>query len=132
MNNANTVQILFGAEGIKRVYEDSLREGSLDIVCLASDYQSVLGDSFDRDYAPRLRAQVKTREILADIPGNKAGDKVRLLPLGKSSESDMLISKNKVVLISYGKLSPLVVVITDSELVNGFQNQFNALWAGLE
>ena len=27
---------------------------------------------------------------------------------------------------------PLVVVITDSELVNGFQNQFNALWAGLE
>lgn len=132
MNNANTVQILFGAEGIKRVYEDSLQEASLDIVCLASDYQSVLGDYFAKDYAPRLYKKVKTREILADIPENKAGDNVRLMPVNGSCESDMLISKNKVVLISYGKQSPLAVVITDSELVNSYQNQFNTLWGRLK
>lgn len=119
MNNSNTVQIHYGAEGIKNVYRDSLNEESLDIVCLSKNYKDVLGDFFDKEYAPKLYAKVKTREITE-------------LPNSQANESDMLISQNKVVLISFGKSAPMAVVITDTELVRGFQNQFNALWAKLK
>lgn len=117
MNNSNTVQIHYGAEGIKNVYRDSLKEEALDIICLSKEYKDVLGDFFDKEYAPKLYSMVKTRELTGDQ-----------LSMTQPSETDMLLSKNKVVLISFGKSSPMAVVITDAELVKGFQNQFNALW----
>jgi len=139
MNSANTVQVLLGSDSIKRVYMESLQEASLDIVCLAQNYQAVLGDFFDSAYAPKLYGKIPTREILADTSANRAdsiskdGSKnpVKFLPAALACESDMLLSAHKAVLISFGVSAPLAVVITDSELVNSLRNQFNNLWQQL-
>jgi hypothetical protein len=136
MTNGN-VQILFGANSIKKVYEESLREDTLDIVCLATSYQGVIGDFFDKDYAPRLYRQVRTREIIADTAGNRADaqgkDQARnaVKFLKGTSETDMILSRDRAVLISYNQESPLAVVIGDPELVSGLRAQFEALWASL-
>lgn len=136
----NNVQILFGAEGIKRVYEESLTESVLDIVCLANNYKDVLGDYFETKYAPRLYGKVATREILSDNEANRADAKtkdqaknaVRFIKNGLASESDMLLTSDKAVLISYGKDAPMAVVITDRELVNSLRSQFEVLWQSIK
>ena len=113
----NNVQILFGAAGIKAIYGESLENEALDIICLS----------------------IKTREILPDKVENRSyastkdqsKNQVRFIKNKYASESDLLVSQSKVVLISYDKTNPLAIVITDQELVNSFRAQFSALWEKL-
>lgn len=134
MNNSN-IRILPGATGIKLAYEESLKAEKLDIVCLSENYVSVIGDYFDKDYAPRLYGQVRTREILPDTAGNRsdAGKKDRQVNQVRfikamSSESDYLLYDNKAVLISYNRDQPSAYVIEDKEIVANLKIQFTALW----
>ena len=136
MQNSN-VSVLFGSQNIKKVYEDNLRMESLDIVCLATQYEDVIGNYFEKSYAPKLYGRIHTREIVLDTDANrkdamtkdKSKNTVKFLK-GKS-ETDMILSKDKAVLISFSHDSPLAIVITDSELVKGLKTQFNALWESL-
>ncbi len=133
-----SIQILSGAEGIKQAYKEALIEKALDIVCPSENYDSILGGFFEKEYAPQLYSQVQTREILPDNQENrnyaKSKDEkkntVRFMK-GESSESDMILSETKAILISYNPAHPFALVVRDQELVRSFKNQFEVLWQAL-
>lgn len=138
MSVNGNVQILFGSEGIKLAYEMSLKADQLDIVCLSSDYVSVIGDYFDKDYGPRLfRSAIQTREILPDTKGNREDAKkkdgvknqVRFIKVNKRSESDLMLFADKAIMVSYNRESPYAVLIEDVQLVTNLRNQFEGLWS---
>lgn len=137
--NINTahVQVLPGREGVKSAYEASLGAKQLNIVCLSSAYAGVIGDYFDRDYAPRLfGSATKTREILPDTEANRRDSRtkdgvknqVRFLPKSAPSESDFLVFEGTAILVSYGLEHPFALVITDSDIVANLKTQFDRLW----
>lgn len=133
MNNTN-VRILPGAAGIKQAYEESLTAGNLDIVCLSTNYFTVIGDYFDKSYAPRLYGKINTREILPDTAGNRADAKkksasnqVRFFK-NEPSESDYLLYDDKAILVSFNPDQPYALIIEDAELVANLRSQFEALW----
>lgn len=131
------VQILFGAEEIKQIYEKTFTSERLDIICLTSRYSEVIGDYFDKKYAPQLfGSKIVTREILPDNAENRNDAKnkdgiknqVRFIKMIKPSESDLLLFDNKAVLISYNQKAPFALVISDQALVSSLENQFEGLW----
>lgn len=129
------IQVLPGAEGIKSVYERSLAEKSLDIMCMSSEFEQVLGDYFDMEYAPKLYGKVKTREILPDKPENRDYAKGKDQKLnqvrfaeGEPTETDMLIGNDWVGLVSFDAENPVAVVIEEAELVKAFKRQYELLW----
>jgi len=133
-------QVLFGAEAIKSIYNDSLQAKTLDIVCLSENYAKVIGSFFDKEYAPKLyNSKIVTREILPDNEANrthaqkKDGTKnaVRYLKINSPSESDYMLSKDIAILISYNPDSPFAVIVTDKDIVSNLKNQFEALWQSL-
>lgn len=132
------LNILFGAEGIKTAYEKSLQAKNLDIICLANNYQEIIGGYFEKVYAPRLYKR-QTREILPDNKENRdcvkiknlEKNQVRFFKLVKPSESDLLLFDNQAVLVSYNTVAPFALIISDSNLVASFQNQFETLWSKL-
>lgn len=137
MINRNKVQIFNGTEGIKKAYLEALSQESLDIICLADNYEQVLGSWFDEEYSTKLY-KLPTREILPDNAENRAFAKakdasknaVKFL-FGTASQSDVVIGKSMVILASYDVMEPLAIVISDSELVKGLSSQFEELWKGL-
>ena len=139
MDNVN-IKLYLGAEGIKQSYEASLKADAVDIVCLSYNYAAVIGDYFDKVYAPRLYGStIKTREILPDTEENRNGaakkdgrkNQVRFLKTKQPSESDLMLFGDRVFLVSYNTNAPFALEITDPELVGGFKNQYEALWESL-
>lgn len=131
------VQILEGTEGIKRAYEEVLKEEVLDIVCLCQNYEKVLGSWFDEEYSPKLYEH-QTREILPDSKENRAFAKakdqsknqVKFLG-GTASQSDVVVGENLAVLVSYDEREPFALLISDAELVKGLRRQFEEMWKNL-
>ncbi|MBU2459897.1 hypothetical protein KKG44_02145 [Patescibacteria group bacterium] len=135
--NQSHIQVLPGSNGIKDAYELSLRAKNLDIVCLSSAYASVIGDYFDKEYAPLLfGSATKTREILPDTEANRKDsqkkdgrkNQVRFLAKSIPSESDFLVFEHTAILVSYNLENPFAVVITDRDIVANLKNQFDRLW----
>lgn len=134
------IQVYPGTEGIKQVYEASLKAKSVDIVCLSKSYETVIGDYFDQVYSPKLYGStIQTREILPDTFENrdyaktKDGTKnqVHFLKIDTTSESDYLLFDGQLALISYNPSSPFALLIGDPGLVTNLQNQFTTLWQAL-
>jgi len=134
------VTILPGAQGIKAAYELTFRAKHLDVVCLSNAYASVVGDYFDRDYAPRLfGGKIVTREILPDTVANRASankkdgvkNQVRFIAKNMPSESDYMLSGDTAILVSYQLNNPFVLVIKNREIVANLKSQFDALWQSL-
>lgn len=126
-----------GKEEIKKAYEMSLHSEKLDVMCLSSNYEQVIGSYFDKEYSPRLfSGKTKTREILPDNQENrqsagakdKTKNQVRFIEDFCPSESDLLIFDNIAILVSYNPESPLALVISESELVAQLKTQFDNLW----
>jgi len=135
-----STQILYGADGIKQAYEMTLKESRLDIVCLSSDYANVIGKYFDVDYGPRLfRSKIATREVLPDTVGNRKDsvkkdqrkNQVKFIKLSKKSESDFILTNERLIFVSYNKKMPYALIIDDSDLVANLKNQFDNLWERL-
>jgi hypothetical protein len=134
------VQVLNGAEGIKTAYEKTLNAHALDIVCLSCTYASVVGDYFDREYAPKLfREKIGTREILPDTAANRADAKkkdgvknqVRFINKNIPSESDYMLFGDTAIFVSYDLNNPFAILIQNREIVANLKSQFEALWRGL-
>lgn len=129
-------QILSGSEGIKTAYTQALGEPQLNIVCLSTNYQQIIGDFFDQEFSPKIYGQKLTREILPDSPTNRAFAKtkdakinqVRFVELAGQSESDLIIGENLAVLISFSTSQPHAIVINDKNLINNLQLQFDMAW----
>jgi len=136
----DNVKVLEGSEGIKAAYEMTLTAKSLDIVCLSSAYASVVGDYFDRDYAPKLfGSKTATREILPDTVANRQDAKkkdgiknqVRFITKNIPSESDYMLFGDTAILVSYDLNDPFAIVIKNRDIVSNLKSQFEALWRGL-
>ncbi len=138
MNSKCNISVLMGAQGIKQAYEMSLTAQSLDIICLSQNYDKILGNYFDKDYAPRLfTTSIHTREIISDNKENRSYAKTKnsvknevgFLFKGMKSESDFLVSDQFVFLISFNPLSPYAIVIGDEEMVKSMKSKFEVLWS---
>jgi len=112
----NTIQIMPGADGIREAYRLSLQAKSLDIVCLTENYESVIDDFFDKEYAPKLYDGTReTREILPDSPDNRAyaqkkGEMNQTRFITGQAESDMVLFDSTLIMISYYQASPYACV----------------------
>lgn len=137
MINKTTVDVLVGAEGIKSAYEQTLGSNKLDIVCLSTNYEQVIGSYFEREFSPRLyKKDRQTREILPDTDGNRAdshnkgkGHEVKYIKHSLSSESDMIITEDSVTFISFDPDRPCAIVIRDLQIVASLSMQFESLWS---
>ncbi len=124
-------KVLSGIDGIKAAYQQALNEAKLDVICLSTEYQRVLGSYFEDMVEPKLHGgQLTLREIL---PRNSTSvvekdEMRRFLSATQPSESDLLIGEKLVVIISFNPHSPSAVVLEDEELINGFQTYFDNLW----
>jgi hypothetical protein len=139
-SNGKSIEIYQGAEGIIRVYNDSLLAGEIDIICLSTRYAQVIGNFFDKEYSLKLfSGKIKTREILPDSLENRNDalkkdcrkNQVRFIKTHRDSESDMMIFGSKVALISYNPNGPFTLVVSDKEIVTGLRNQFDSIWQSL-
>src|SRR3989344_4383848 len=132
MNSLSTIDTLVGTEGIKAAYERTLRSKKLDIVCLSTNYEQVIGSYFEREYSPRLYEKGRvTRELLPDTTGNRAdakqktvGHEVKFIKTGETSESDMIIADDTVTFISFNQSSPCAIVVADAQIVGSIRMQF--------
>jgi hypothetical protein len=95
----------------------------------------VLGDFFDREFAPRLYGKIKTREILSDTADNReyaknkdaALNQVRFTAM-KPTETDMIVTEKAVILISFSPDSAKAVVIEEEELVSFYKGLYEELY----
>jgi hypothetical protein len=136
----SSVDVRLGRLGIQSVYEESLRADAIDIICQSEKYATVIGDFFDRVYAPKLYgAGIHTREILPDTKGNRKSlegkdiqiHAVRFLKRVKESESDLLLYGDRVAVISFNAESPSAVLFSDPEVISQFREIFTNLWERL-
>ena len=135
----NGIKVLKEKSGIQQAYKESLKQPSLDIICLAEHYDVVIGDFFDTQFSPKLYGKIKTREILPDTQANRdfaaakdsAKNAVRFIQSRQPSESDMILWENRVILISFGT-QPLAILIDNQEIVSSMHQQFEFLWSKLK
>jgi len=136
MTNAITVKQ--GVGEIKSLYESLLNNKKADFVCLATDYEAVLGDWYDQEFAPKLFASsIATREIVAETTENRSYGKkkdgvknsVRFMSY-RGGQADIILSDTFAAIVSFNKNNPYVVMIEDQELIESFRAQFSLLWDG--
>lgn len=136
----NKATMFMGARGIIEAYEKTLQAKSLDTVCLSGNYGAIIGDYYEKQYAPKLEEKkIKIREILPDMAGNREyalkKDKdfrlVKFLKVQYPSESDLIFYEDKVVLVSFDKEAPWAMEISDENIVKGLKNQFEEMWGRL-
>lgn len=131
----NNMQFLFGSDGIKQAYEMSLNTTKLDIQCLSSNYEDIIGSYFDDEYSAKLYSgKIHTREILVDNVGNrKYGEgkdegvnKVRFV--NDKCETDVMIGDDFVVFVSFNLENPYAILNSDIEMVKAIKGMFEARW----
>jgi hypothetical protein len=114
----------------------ALKSTKADFICLSTEYELVLGDWYDADYAPKLfDSIIQTRELLPDTPGNRAyaakkdptKNKVRFIS-GDGSETDVIVADEWAVLVSFNPDHPMAVRISEPEMVKGLKLQFEREW----
>lgn len=128
-------KVLPGSEGIRQAYEQVLRAKKADIVCLSTEYERVIGDYFEKQYAPKLYGKVKTREILPDTAENReyarnkevAINRVRFTTM-PGSETDFIVTETMAVMISFNPESAMALVIEEPEMVKFLGQVFGKLW----
>lgn len=131
------MQMYPGTDGVRAVYERSLEEKELMINCMSTAYEKVLGDYFDMDYAPRLYGKIKTHELLPDTQENRdfargKDQKLNQVRFTQAavSETDLIIAKDWVGLISFNVKNPVAVVMEEPELVKAFKAMYETMWVG--
>lgn len=123
------------AADIKQAYAACLTQPSLDIMCLSTNYQAIIGDYFDEVVAPQLYHQLSTREILPDTPANRAyaqekdatRNQIRFIRADRQSQSDLLVGPNLAALISFGQ-TPGATLIKDQERISSLAILFETAW----
>lgn len=131
----NQVRVLAGASGIKQAYELVLQAKKADIVCLSQNYEEVIGDYFDKTFAPSLYGKVQTREILPDNSGNREYAKTKDASLNQvkftsrlRTETDFIVTEEAVILISYKPENAMATVIEETEMVKFMGKMFEEMW----
>jgi hypothetical protein len=137
-NMDKSVQVLAGANGIKKAYGMTLAAKKIDIICLSENYSEVIGEYFDKVYQPKLAGSlIKTREILPSLPGNtgsgekNGGHDVRFVSGKSVNESDLLLTEREAILISFDPVQPGAVIVRNEAVRRGLELVFNELWAKL-
>ncbi len=130
------IRVLSGKAGILEAYEQVLQAKKIDIVCLSQAYEAILGDYFERVFAPKLYGKVTTRELLLDTADNRAYAKgkdarinqVRFTSM-RATNTDFMVTESLVVIISFAPESAQAVIIQEPELVSFFGAVFENLYA---
>lgn len=129
----DNTRILKGKEGIRQAYELALTSKKVNSVCLSLKYEVVVGDIFNEYDKKRTSLGIPLRDIICDVDENRgmiSNDnlEVKYLKLDKYPETDLLVSDERVVLISFDKDNPSALVIEDKNTISAFQVYFEKLW----
>src|SRR3989338_10058902 len=135
--NTPLVQVLLGAEGIKKAYEMTLSAKEMQIKCLSQNYKNVIGSYFDDEYCPKvLSSSINTREIILNtdearkyaegLDGVK--NQEAFVEKNFQNESDFIVLDHAVIMISYNEASPFALYIEDEETVKSMKMQFELMW----
>ncbi len=135
------VQFFEGAEGIKLVYNDMLKEGkSFDGYGDFEFSVKMMGDYFRDHFVPeRIRRGMLWRGILRDSTAarewgkrdNKDLREARFLP-GGDITTEINIYGNKVALVSFRSIVPFAVLIEDADIAHTQHVAWQGLWDRLE
>jgi hypothetical protein len=132
VNMTNTITVKTGVGEIKALYESLLKGNHADFACLATDYEKVLGDWYDQEFAPKL-TKLNTREVISDTHENRQSasnksshNQTRFL--SESAESDLVVGEDFVAIVSFNKDNPSVVLIEDESIVQSAKVWFNTIW----
>lgn len=141
VKNKPRVQFFEGVEGIKQVYNDTLKVGkSFDGYGDFEFSVKLMGDYFRDYYIPqRIRKGMLWRGILRDSPAarewagrdNKDLREARFLPHGDIT-TEINIYGNKVALVSFRSNLPFAVVIEDPDVARTQHVAWGALWDRLK
>lgn len=131
----NNIQIFKGKRGICQAYEQSLKTKHLDIQCLSKNYHKVIGDYFDKVYAPKLYSgKIKIREIIKKSQENadyaKKAETVdyKIKLSGDELETDLMIGDKFVIFVSYDLKNLYAVQFFDSSFVKLIGKLFETRW----
>lgn len=124
-----------GAQAVQAIYEQALTSNQVDFICLASNYDAVVGDWFDSVYSPQLYdGRRVTREIVPENENNRKDAKakpntslVKYLS-GVNSQTDVVVTPDWVALVSFNPVRPKVTVFDDSEVIASFGIMFDLCW----
>lgn len=132
----NAISIMPGASSLKVVYERLLNNTKADFICLSTGYETILGDWYDKVFAPQLfSSQVKTREVVAETKDNrtygqtKNGAKNQVRFLSDSVESDLVLGDDFLAILSFNPSNPYAVMVEDPAIVTSARVWFEAVWA---
>lgn len=125
-----------GVEGIKSIYEDSLKSEEIYVFCLTQNGPRLMGDYLKKYFIRVIRKMIKTKEIVSDSKEDKEYQKefstsrneIICLSQQYMSNTDYLLYQNKVVFISYKNNYQIGVMIQDEELARFERMRFEILW----
>lgn len=127
------VRVLEGKEGLRVLYMDEIKEGSLiNLVCTTIDKSEELLKNFIPNFT---RARVKRRIKMRIISTNKDVNflkkykltEVRFLPDEYTSPASMTIFRNKLGIILWAE-KPIVILIKNKEVADNFLKYFELMW----
>lgn len=127
-----------GLAGIKQIYEEVLHGDWYDCLFSPDIVLPIWGD-YVEDFGKRTAARkIKVREIIAStnakVPYASSYklplQEIRYLPKGTVAETDLILYKNKVALVSYNP-DPHALLIEGSGIVQTIQLMFERMWEGI-
>ncbi|MDF2379123.1 MAG: helix-turn-helix domain-containing protein [Candidatus Gracilibacteria bacterium] len=125
-----------GKDKVMQMYEQVLKEESFSALFNAQLMKEVMPQYYEKIPQALKKQGGKARELLVDnAVAHEYMEKfeserhqMKVLPLGTDLQSDMIICKEKIFLISFGKSDLSAVEIYNSSLAKSHQSFFNLLW----
>ncbi len=134
------IRFFEGERGIAKIYENALKEKSFYTFFNPEDAKRIVPTYYAK--IPKLikRSKAKSREIVTNCAEAKKYQKenhseihrIKILPASKLFNADVIISKNKIYMISYKEDQISGVEISSEPLTQALRVIFEQAWNNLE
>ena len=130
---SHDVRFFKGAEGLKSVFEDILREKQEYVGYGPKDELSeILKHYYKHVIERRVKAKIRTRFICGEESrDNKKPNpysQIRYIPQEYRSRSALRVYANKVAIMLLSKNEPIAIVIKNKEIAEGYRKYFEVMW----
>lgn len=137
-----TPKIIFyeGKDAVMKMYEEVLKEDSFYSFFNPQVDNLVLEIYFKKIDEEIVRRELNVKELVVDgkkarkyfAGSNSKNHKIKFLPKGVSFDSDNLICKDRIFMVSYGETEVSAVKIQSETLANSYRVIFEQLWGRIK
>ena len=128
-----------GVEGVKEIYEETLKASEINVHCLTQNAREIMGGYLDKYFVRVIRRMIKTREIVSDSKNDQqyqrdfstSRNEIVCVPgrhFPRDINTDYLVWGNKIAFITYKSGIPAGVVIEDEEIARLEKSRFEMIW----